>query len=119
LFYLQKLALLVMTMQLESLVLTNFRCFGPTPETVRFSSEVTTFVGTNGAGKTAVMLALLRMFGVAGDQRRLRRHDFHVPSDEAEAPAQRTLALEAVLAFPELSDEDADHDAVPQFFQQM
>jgi putative ATP-dependent endonuclease of the OLD family len=89
------------------------------PETVRFSLAVTTLVGTNGAGKTAVMQALLRMFGVTGDQRRLRRHDFHVPVDEADAPAQRTLALEAILAFPELSDEDADHDAVPQFFQQM
>jgi hypothetical protein len=65
------------------------------------------------------MLALLRMFGVTGDQRRLRRHDFHVPADEAEPPAQRTLALEAILAFPELCDENADHDSVPQFFQQM
>ena len=30
------------------------------------------FIGTNGSGKTAVMLALLRMFGVSGDQRRVR-----------------------------------------------
>lgn len=65
------------------------------------------------------MLALLRMFGVTGDQRRLRRHDFHIPADETEAPAQRMLALEAILVFPELSDKDADHDSVPPFFQQM
>jgi putative ATP-dependent endonuclease of OLD family len=39
------------------LALTNFRCFGPDPETVSFGPELTTFVGTNGSGKTAVMLA--------------------------------------------------------------
>jgi putative ATP-dependent endonuclease of OLD family len=105
--------------QLESLALTNFRCFGPDPETVSFGPELTTFVGTNGSGKTAVMLALLRMFGVSGDQRRVRRQDFHVPAAEEETPAEHHLVLEAILAFPELAAEAADQDAVPAFFQQM
>jgi putative ATP-dependent endonuclease of OLD family len=106
-------------MHLESLTLTNFRCFGPDPETVTFGKELTTFVGTNGSGKTAVMLALLRMFGVSGDQRRVRRQDFHVPTAEEETPAERHLMLEAFLAFPELAEEGANQDAVPEFFQQM
>jgi hypothetical protein len=38
---------------------------------------------------------------------------------EEETPAERHLALEAILAFPELAEDDADHDAVPEFFQQM
>jgi putative ATP-dependent endonuclease of the OLD family len=105
--------------QLESLTLTNFRCFGPDPETVTFGPELTIFIGTNGSGKTAVMLALLRMFGVSGDQRRVRRQDFHVPAAEDETPAERHLALEAILAFLELAEDDADQDAVPEFFQQM
>jgi predicted ATP-dependent endonuclease of OLD family len=105
--------------QLESLTLTNFRCFGPDPETVTFGPELTTFIGTNGSGKTAVMLALLRMFGVSGDQRRVRRQDFHVPAAEDEIPTERRLALEAILAFPELAEDDANQDAVPEFFQQM
>jgi len=105
--------------QLESLTLTNFRCFGPDPETVTFGPELTTFIGTNGSGKTAVMLALLRMFGVSGDQRRVRRQDFHVPAADEETPAERHLALEAIFAFPELAEDDADQDAVPEFFQQM
>jgi hypothetical protein len=61
---------------LESLSLTNFRCFGPDPETVTFGPELTTFIGTNGSGKTAVMLALLRMLGVSNyyhHQPRFRR----------------------------------------------
>jgi putative ATP-dependent endonuclease of OLD family len=105
--------------QLESLTLTNFRCFGRDPETVTFGPSLTTFVGTNGSGKTAVMLALLRMFGVTGEQRRVRRQDFHVPPAEEETPAERHLALEAILAFPELAEEDAGQAAVPEFFQQM
>jgi putative ATP-dependent endonuclease of OLD family len=76
-------------------------------------------VGTNGSGKTAVMLALLRMFGVTSDHRRVRRQDFHVPAGEQETPAERNLVLEAILAFPELAEMDSNHDAAPEFFQQM
>ncbi|TIO24003.1 AAA family ATPase [Mesorhizobium sp.] len=106
-------------MFIESLILTNFRCFGPVSTTIALSNGLTTFVGANGAGKTAVMQALQRLFGVTGDQRRLRRQDFHVPSAEIATPLQRSFVLEAVVAFPEL---DADGDggaAIPEFFHQM
>jgi predicted ATP-dependent endonuclease of OLD family len=106
-------------MILERLILQNFRCFGPEPETIRLGNTLTAFIGTNGAGKTAVMLALLRLFGISGDHRRLRRQDFHAAATEKDTPAQRTLVLEAILAFPELAKADADHAAVPEFFQQM
>jgi predicted ATP-dependent endonuclease of OLD family len=82
--------------------------------------RLTAFVGANGAGKIAVMLALLRLFGVTADHRRVRRQDFHVPFDEEEAPASRDLNIEAVLSFPELTDGDPTAGAtVPEFFQQM
>jgi DTW domain-containing protein YfiP len=42
-----------------------------------------------------------------------------VPAAEDETPAERHLALEAILAFLELAEDDADQDAVPEFFQQM
>jgi putative ATP-dependent endonuclease of OLD family len=61
------------------------------------------------------MLALLRMFGVSGDQRRVCRQDFHVPAEE-ETPAERHLALEAILAFPELAEDDADTMPCLSFF---
>lgn len=106
-------------MFIERLILTNFRCFGPEATAIELTSGLTTFVGVNGAGKTAVMQALQRLFGITGDHRRLRRQDFHIPAVEQVAPLQRTFIIEAILAFPELDAGGADAGAVPEFFQQM
>jgi putative ATP-dependent endonuclease of OLD family len=107
-------------MHLEQIRVSNFRCFGPTPETITFDPGVTAFVGTNGAGKTAVMQALLRLFGVAHEQRRLRRQDFHIPLDEETPPKERSLFIEAILAFPELDTGDAvASSTIPEFFKHM
>lgn len=65
------------------------------------------------------MQALQRLFGITGDQRRIRRQDFHIPANEAVAPLQRHFSLEAILAFPELDSEDVGAEAIPEFFQQM
>lgn len=105
-------------MHLERLFLTNFRCFGPQITSIDMTPGLTAFVGVNGSGKTAVMQALLRLFGVTSDHRRVRRQDFHVPSAEAAAPAEREFVIEAILSFPEL-DGVANHAAVPEFFHQM
>jgi hypothetical protein len=105
-------------MYLERLHLTNFRCFGPHTTAIEMAQGLTTFVGVNGSGKTAVIQALLRMFGVTPEHRRVRRQDFHVPSTEGAAPLEREFAVEAILAFPELDGCDG-HAAVPEFFHQM
>ncbi|ANH04022.1 hypothetical protein shn_08180 [Shinella sp. HZN7] len=65
------------------------------------------------------MQALQRLFGVTGDQRRLRRQDFHIPSAELASPLQRSFTLEAIIAFPELDAGGAGGAAVPEFFHQM
>lgn len=106
-------------MHLERLILAGFRCFGAEPVAIPLSAGLTTFIGANGAGKTAVMQALQRLFGISAEQRRLRRQDFHIPSTEAATPAQRELWLEAILAFPELDDPQADQVAVPEFFRHL
>ncbi len=106
-------------MFIESLTLTNFRCFGPTPVTINLSNDLTAFVGANGSGKTVVMLALQRLFGVTGDQRRLRRQDFHIPTTEQVPLAERTFSLEAIVAFPELDVVEGVGSAIPEFFHQM
>ncbi|WP_141324737.1 ATP-dependent endonuclease [Myxococcus sp. AB025B] len=106
-------------MFIERLILSNFRCFGPEPLTIDLTPGLTVLVGINGAGKTAVMQALQRLFGITGDQRRIRRQDFHIPCTETAAILQRTFVLEAVLAFPELDATDADAGAIPEFFHQM
>ena len=106
-------------MHIERLEVSGFRCFGQNPVPILLDEGLTAFVGVNGAGKTAVMLALQRLFGVTPDQRRLRRQDFHVPAAEVNPPNERRFTIEAVLAFPELDDPLADASAVPEFFSQM
>lgn len=108
-------------MQLESLRLTNFRCFGAETCVISFEPQVTALIGANGSGKTAVMTALLRLIGTTADTRRVTRRDFHVPLDEKTPPRERSLSIDAIFAFPEL-DEDNDGDAsasVPTYFEQM
>ncbi|MBY5585629.1 ATP-dependent nuclease [Rhizobium leguminosarum] len=106
-------------MHIESMALTNFRCFGPAPTLVSLSSGLTTFIGANGAGKTAMMHALQRMFGVTNDQRRIKRQDFHVPANETVPATQRTFVLEAMIAFPELDNDGDTGSAIPEFFHHM
>lgn len=106
-------------MHIERLTVSGFRCFGSQPIDIALDAGLTAFVGVNGAGKTAVMMALQRLFGVTADQRRLRRQDFHVPAAETATPSERRFVIEALLAFPELDDLLADTSAVPEFFSQM
>lgn len=93
-------------MFVEKLVLENFKCFGPGRTTIVLGPDLTAFIGTNGTGKTAACQALLRLFGITGPERAVRAEDFHVPVSETEAPAGRQLTIEAVLAFPELDEDD-------------
>lgn len=66
-------------MRLESVTLSGFRCFGPDPITVRLGTEITAVVGPNAAGKTALLQALGKLFGVSRGQRTIERSDFHPP----------------------------------------
>jgi hypothetical protein len=113
-------------MYIESLVLQNFRCFGNQRTVVSLEPGLTPFIGSNGAGKTAACQALQRLFGITNDERAVRFDDFHVPAGESVlegesgAAQPRTLAIEAILAFPELDDDgDQGKDAVPEFFHRM
>lgn len=127
-------------MFIEKLVLENFKCFGPERTLLRLDRGMTAFIGANGSGKTAACEALLRLFGISGQERSVRVDDFHVPAGETDLPASRELTIEAVLAFPELDGsgdevgkeddgdaaEDAEHQqrtlasrAVPEFFRRM
>jgi putative ATP-dependent endonuclease of OLD family len=107
-------------MHIEEIVLTNFRCFGAVSERFTLSPALTALVGTNGSGKTAMMQALLRFFGISGEQRRIRRQDFHVPLDETEGPQQRSLSIEVILGFPELLTKSEEiSSSIPEFFHQM
>lgn len=107
-----------MTVQIDRIVVEGFRCFDERTE-IDLDPDLTALVGANGSGKTAAMQALLRVFGSTTAQRRLRRGDFHVRRGESPT-AERRLAIEVHLSFPELSQEQTAPDSgVPAFFQQV
>jgi energy-coupling factor transporter ATP-binding protein EcfA2 len=107
------------------MTLTNFRCFGPKPTTIKLR-DLTAFVGGNGSGKTAVLVALQRLFGTSAPERELKPDDFHCPHVVAEdaAPVKEvTLTIEVKLVFPELDSEGKEPseklDAVADCFRHM
>ncbi|MEH2767378.1 AAA family ATPase, partial [Klebsiella pneumoniae] len=107
-------------MKIEKIKLQNFRCFGHEVVELNFEEELTILVGGNGSGKTAVLQAVSRLFGTSSAQRSVQRRDFHIPLGRQELQSGDSLFVEAVLAFPELEEQDATPlDAVPEFFNQM
>ena len=107
-------------MKLHRLRISNFQSFGPKQGTSRWT--ISTFlIGPNGSGKTAVLQALCKLFAFDPNLRRLQRSDFHIPSGETlEAPAERTLWLEADFVFPELKDDaQGQHSTIPPHFRHM
>jgi putative ATP-dependent endonuclease of OLD family len=103
-------------MRIRALTLSNFRCFGPAPVTINFG-DLTAFIGANGAGKTAALQALSRLFGLMHAERRLVRADFHQAAADVDDPEELTLYVEARIEFPEL--QNAVAGAVPESFNQM
>lgn len=108
-------------MKIESVAIQRFRCFGREAVTISLDTGVSVFVGSNGAGKTAVFQALSRLFGVSPSQRAVRRRDFHVAADQEGLQTGASLSIDVIFSFPELEglDEDDSEDAVPEFFSQM
>lgn len=121
-------------MHIESLRLRNFRCFGDEAQTISFDPALTAVVGANGAGKTAIIAALQKLFATRAEDRRLTREDVHfgpdetpgtvgettasseyelddrsgeavLPDDQIRSVDKREVEIEVILAFPELSDE--------------
>ncbi len=68
-------------MKLTRLRISNFQSFGQQPTVI--GCKATTFLlGPSGAGKTAVLQALARMFGFDPSVRRVRRTDLHITPKE-------------------------------------
>ncbi|WP_419785409.1 ATP-dependent nuclease [Pseudodesulfovibrio sp.] len=106
-------------MQIESITLKGFQSAGDIPVVVNLAKDLTAFVGGNGAGKTAVLAALQRMFGTSSKQRRIRKTDFHIPPGKTLDDYELLdLWVEVKVVFPEL-EEDEEGAAVPTCFRQM
>jgi putative ATP-dependent endonuclease of OLD family len=104
-------------MHVESVTITGFRCFGTNPVTIPFSQGLTAIVGPNASGKTAVLQALMRLFGVTRAQRTIIPSDFHVPTTEVERPKSRMLTIDVRLSLPELVNGSATAATVAPVFR--
>lgn len=104
-------------MHIESVTITGFRCFGPSPAVIFFSQGLTAIVGPNASGKTAMLQALMRLFGVTRAQRTIVPSDFHVAPTETVRPKSRTLTIDVRLSLPELLDGSATATTVAPVFR--
>jgi len=90
-------------MHIEKARLRNFRSFGDEPCEITFESDITALVGENGAGKTALLDALKKLFSPIASDRRITRDDFHFrPNERIDDVDRREMEIEVILAFPEL-----------------
>jgi putative ATP-dependent endonuclease of OLD family len=69
-------------MKLSAITLSNFRCFGPEPQTIPIKNGLAALLGANGAGKSATLAAISKVFGLRSADRALERSDFHLPPDK-------------------------------------
>lgn len=85
-------------MRLQSNTISGFRCFGPTPHLIEVGSDLLAIVGPNASGKTAVLQALCKLFGVTRAQRTVRRSDFHLPPGvPPDDRTTRTMSMDVII----------------------
>ncbi|MEH0196350.1 TOPRIM nucleotidyl transferase/hydrolase domain-containing protein [Caulobacter sp. CCNWLY153] len=119
-------------MHIAKLKLWNFRSFasthpdlediaGPCPVEVDLEAATSVFIGRNGAGKSSLIQALLRLFGETRDERSVQPADFFVPPGQRlESVPERRLFIEATFHFPELVKDGGDAEkTVPPTFRHM
>lgn len=105
---------------IQSLTISGFRSFGPDGETIRLEEGLTTVVGPNASGKTAILGALGKMFGVTRAQRTVQRSDFHLPKGvPPDDRSTRTLSIEIIIALPELAKGTATSKTIAPVFKHM
>ncbi|MED4286990.1 AAA family ATPase [Priestia megaterium] len=108
-------------MQLTKLTVSNFRSFGPTPTIINLEN-MTSFIGSNSSGKTALITSLLKLFGQQPNERNLLKSDFHLPPNVTlDSQTELNLFIEAKIEFPELQEgnEKEGEKNIPPFFDQL
>ena len=77
-------------------------------------------VGPNAAGKTALLQALAKLFGVSRAQRTIERSDFHLaPNADPDDRDPKNLLIDVLVALPELADGTATPETVAPSFRHM
>jgi putative ATP-dependent endonuclease of OLD family len=86
-------------MYLSEISISNFRCFGSTPEVIRFNPGLTALVGENDAGKTAIIDAIRYALGTSDQEWiRVEETDFY--------KANIAQAICICCRFEDLSDDE-------------
>lgn len=89
----------ILYMQLKKLYISGFKSISnDTPQTIYLEHEITTFIGHNGAGKSAAMEALNKLFSIDHSLRGLTTNDFHISNDNMDK--DKNLVIEAWFTFP-------------------
>jgi predicted ATP-dependent endonuclease of OLD family len=102
---------------IDKIKIRNFRCFGPEETVIEFD-KLTALIGANSCGKTAVLHALMKIFG--NDNKEIKRSDFHVPKNmDPQEIENNDLYIEVRLSFPELQQEDSELNSIPSFWNYM
>lgn len=107
-------------MRISELHLKNFRSFGNDTQIINIE-DLTALIGANSAGKTSLIMGLLRLFGQKNSDRTLIKTDFHIPESTTTSIAlEKNLLIEAKIVFPELETEDAeDINTIPEFIKHL
>ncbi len=104
-------------MYIDSITLENFQSFEN--RTTIALPQLTAIIGSNGTGKSAVLLALARLFGIDKSLHTILNSDFHIPPTERlEDQPERQLSIEVTLKFPELEAGDGS-ESVAEMFRHM
>lgn len=107
-------------MKLSTVTLTNFRCFGPVAQTIPLDEGFVVLLGANGAGKSAVLAALSKVFGLASADRTLERSDFHLPRGKTwDDVGEIEMVIELRFELPELKKDVAKMPAPAAMFKHL
>lgn len=102
-------------MKLFKMIVSNYRCFGKEPTVIEFD-DLTGFIGHNSSGKTALITALLKLFGDKTSDRLIERSDFYIPiSQQPESVVENELFIEAYFSF-EKSLQVGNPIDIPTFY---
>lgn len=107
-------------MRLKSIEIKGFRCFSLEGQLIVLSDS-TYLVGPNASGKTAMIIALVKMFSEDQAERTVKKNDFFLePNEKLPDKISRELSIEVKIEFNELENEDKKTaKTVPGFFNQM